>query len=227
MTASVSVLVAVYDNARHFRAALASALAQSRPADEIVVVDDGSRDGSAAVAESMPGVRTIREVHRGVAPTRNAALTHARSELIAWLDSDDLWTPDKLAVQVAYMEAHPEVGVTFTHQRLFFEPGVERPYWVREEMIGADSPVVGTCSMVARAEVFARVGGFDPAKTPADDTDWIFRARNAGVQLVTLPETLLLRRVHANNISTSMPVGRSLMLGMLRDAIHRRRRGEP
>ena len=227
MSTSVSVLVAVYDNARYVRAALASALAQTRPADEIIVVDDGSHDDSAAIAEATPGVRTIREVHRGVAPTRNIALTHARGDLIAWLDSDDLWTPDKLAVQVAYMEAHPEVGMTFTHQRLFFEPGVERPYWVREEMIGAESLVVGTCSMVARASLFASVGGFDPAKTPADDTDWIFRARSAGVQLATLPEALLLRRVHATNISTTLPVGRSLVLGMLRDTIKRRRQAEP
>ena len=220
---TVSVLVAVYDNARYFRAALASALAQTRPADEIIVVDDGSRDDSAAIAEAMPGVTTIREAHRGVAPTRNIALGHARGELIAWLDSDDLWTPDKLAVQVAYMDAHPEVGMTFTHQRLFFEPGVERPYWVRDEMVGADSPVVGTCSMVVRASLFASIGGFDASKTPADDTDWIFRAKSSGVQLVTLPETLLMRRVHAHNLSHGAPAWSTEVFDHLRKAVRRNR----
>ncbi len=222
---TVSVLCAVYDSARYFRAALASALAQTRPADEIIVIDDGSNDDSAAIAEAMPGVRTIREPHRGVAPTRNTALTHARGDLVAWLDADDLWTPDKLAVQVAYMEAHPEIGMTFTHQRLFFEPGTPRPYWVRDEMVDRDSPIVGTCAMIVRRHLFESIGGFDPAKTPTDDTDWIFRARHAGIGLVTLPETLLFRRVHQTNISTTMPVGKSHVIGMLRDSVRRKREG--
>ena len=225
MSASVSVLCAVWNNARFIGEALASALAQSRPADEIIVVDDGSTDESARIAEATPGVRCIRESHRGVAPTRNIALTHARGELIAWLDSDDVWTPDKLAVQVGYMEAHPEVAMTFTHQRLMFEEGVPRPYWVREEAVDNDTPVVGTCSMVVRKALFEEVGGFDAKKTPADDTDWIFRAKNRGHVHVTLPETLLLRRVHHDNISTVQPVGRTKVLGMLRDAIARQRGG--
>jgi GT2 family glycosyltransferase len=90
-------------------------------------------------------------------------------------------------------------------------------------MLGADSPVVATCNMLARRELFAQVGGFDPAKSPADDTDWIFRAKGLGVQHATLPETLLLRRVHDANLSTTMPVGKKLVLGMLREAAARAR----
>lgn len=223
MNPTVSVLCAVWNNARFLGEALASALAQTRPADEIIVIDDGSTDESAAIAEATPGVRCLREPHRGVAGTRNVALTHAKGELVAWLDSDDVWTPDKLAVQVAYMVEHPEVAMTFTHQRLMFEPGVPRPYWVREEAVDTDTPVVGTCSMVVRRALFDQVGGFDASKTPADDTDWIFRAKNLGHHHVTLPETLLLRRVHHHNISTTQPVGRTKVLGMLRDAIARQR----
>lgn len=223
MVTTVSALCAVYDGARYLRAALASAMAQTRPAEEIIVVDDGSRDESAAIADAMPGVRVIREAHAGVAATRNKALAHARGDLVAWLDADDLWTPDKLAVQVAYLDAHPDVGMTFTHQRLFFEPGTARPYWVRDEMIGQDSPIIGTCSMVVRRHLFERVGGFDGAKTPSDDTDWVLRARDVGIAHVVQPETLLFRRVHPSNISTTMPLGKGLMLGMLRDVIARKR----
>jgi len=220
---TVSVLCAVYNTAQFIRAALESALAQSQPADEVIVIDDGSSDDSAAIAEATPGVRTIREVHRGVAPTRNIALTHARGELVAWLDADDIWTPDKLAVQVAYMDAHPDVGMTFTHQRLVFEPGIKQPYWVRDAMIGQDSPVAGTCSMVVRRALFDQIGGFDASKTPADDTDWIIRAKNAGIPYMILPEMLLFRRVHAGNLSTTLPLGKSKLLGLLRDSIQRQR----
>jgi glycosyltransferase involved in cell wall biosynthesis len=218
----VSALCAVWNGARFLREALASALAQTCPPDELIVVDDGSNDGSAEIAEAL-GLRVVREPHRGVAPTRNSALAHARGDLVAWLDADDRWTPDKLAVQVAYMNAHPEVGMTFTHQRLVMEPGVARPYWVRPEMLGGSSPVVGTCSMVVRRHLFDEVGGFDPTKTPSDDTDWVFRATQRGIAHVTLPETLLVRRVHAENLSTVKPLDRKLVLGMLRDSIARSR----
>jgi len=224
LTTTVSALVAVWNGARFLEEALASARAQTRPADELIVVDDGSTDDSAAIAERM-GARVVRAPHRGVAPTRNAAVELATGDLIAWLDADDRWTPDKLAVQVAYMDAHPEVGMTFTHQRLVLEPGVARPYWVRPEMLAGDSPVVGTCSMVVRRHHFAEVGGFDASKTPSDDTDWVFRATNRGIAHVTLPETLLVRRVHAENLSTVKPLDRKLMLGMLRDSIARHRGG--
>lgn len=228
MSATISVLVPVYDNAAYLRAALGSALAQTRPADEIIVVDDGSSDDSASVAEAMPGVRTIRETHRGVAATRNIALEHARGDLVAWLDADDIWMPDKLAVQAGYLDAHPEVGMTFSHQRLLLEPGVSRPYWVRDEMVAADSPVVGTCSMVVRRHLFTDLGGFDVGKKVAEDTDWIFRARNAGVAHVTQSETLLIRRVHARNTSTIVPLDKPKVLGMLRAAIARKRAaGDP
>ncbi len=225
MSTKVSVLVAVWNSARYFREALESALAQTRKAHEIIVVDDGSSDESASIAESYPEVRCIREVHRGVAPTRNTALTHVTGDLVAWLDADDVWTSDKLEVQAGFMDAHPEIGMTFTHQRLVFEAGVERPYWVREEMIGADSPVVGTCSMMARAHLFPQIGDFDETKTPADDSDWIFRAKQVGVGYLTLPETLLIRRVHAENLSTVKPMGRPQVLGLLRASINRKRTG--
>lgn len=220
---TVSVLCAVYDTAPYLRAALASALAQTRPADEIIVIDDGSHDASPEIAEAMPGVRTIRESHRGIAETRNILVTHATGDLIAWLDADDLFTPDKLQVQVDFMDQHPDIGFTFSHQRLFFESAVPQPYWVRDEMMQGDSPAVATCSMVMRRHLFERVGAFDRSKTPSDDTDWIFRATQAGIKHVTVPETLLMRRVHAANISTTMPMDKARMLGMLRQAVKRAR----
>ena len=219
----ISVLVAVWNNARYFRQALESALAQTRPAHEIIVVDDGSTDESAAIAESMSGVRVIRETHRGVAATRNTAMPLATGDYVAWLDSDDLWTPDKLAVQAGFMDANPEVGMTFTHQRLIFEEGVERPYWVTDAMLGGASPIVGTCSMMVRTSIQPAVGDFDATKSPADDTDWIIRAQERGFQRVMLPETLLVRRVHPHNLSTTMPLDKTRMLGLLRGALGRKR----
>mgnify|MGYP001384992243 CR=1 FL=1 len=226
---TVSVLVPVWNNARFLREALESALAQTRPADEIIVVDDGSDDDSAAIAESLsgavPAVRCIREPHRGVSAARNSALAAARGDFIAWLDSDDRWTVDKLAVQIDYMLAHPEVGVSFTRQRLCYEPGIERPSWaLRQELdesVGA--PPIGTCSLVARRALFERVGGFDVARARGEDIDWLMRALAAGESFGVVEAPLLLRRVHANNVSTMMPAPPFEVLRLLRAAIGRKR----
>lgn len=224
MQGRISVLVPVWNNARYLGAALESALTQTRKPDEVIVVDDGSEDDSAAVAEAY-GVRCIREPHRGVGATRNVAWRHASGDFIAWLDSDDVWLPTKLEVQAGYMELHPEVAFTFTHQRLSFEPGVERPYWVTDAMFAGDTAAFGTCSMMVRNDMRERLGEFDDERLIGEDLAWSTRAHANGIPYVILPDTLLERRVHANNISTTEGLKKRDMLGILRSRIQRGRGG--
>jgi glycosyltransferase involved in cell wall biosynthesis len=220
---SISVLTPVHDGAAFLGEALASARAQTWPPGEIIVVDDGSRDASPAIAESFPGVRCVRTAHAGVAAARNRALAEARGEFIAFLDADDVWTQDKLEAQVGHMLAHPDLGVTFTHQTVVLEPGVARPFWLAAADVGRDLPVMGTCSMVARRDTFERVGGFDEARRTSEDTDWIVRALAAGVQLAMLPRPLLRRRIHGRNLSADAPLFRRELFALLHAHIRRRR----
>ncbi len=224
MQARVSVLVPVWNNAIYLGAALESALTQTRKPYEVIVVDDGSEDDSAAVAQAY-GVLCHREPHRGVAAARNVAWAHASGDFIAWLDSDDVWLPNKLEVQAAYMEAHPDVAFTFTHQRLRFEPGVERPYWVTDAMMGGDAPAFGTCSMMVRNDMRELLGEFDPERLVGEDLAWSTRAHAKGIKFVILPDTLLERRVHANNISTTEALKKRDVLGILRSRIQQGRGG--
>lgn len=221
---TISVLCPVWNNARYLPAALASVSAQTLAPDEIIVVDDGSTDDSAAIAEATPGVRCVRAAHGGVAAARNAALAVASGDILAWLDSDDLWTPDKLEVQLAYLLAHPEVDVCFTQQRMFVEPGVEVPHWVRPDELAGETPVIATCSMMVRRTQFNLVGGFDTLRESGEDTDWTLRAMAEGLQIGVAPATLLLRRIHAGNLSTMKHGGRFEMLRFLRLSIARKRR---
>jgi glycosyltransferase involved in cell wall biosynthesis len=128
----VSVIIPVYNGARFLRAALESVLAQTYRNFEVIVVDDGSVDDSGVIAQSFPEVRYIHQTNQGVAAARNHAIEVARGEYFAFLDQDDLWTADKLKLQIAYLLSHPEVGYTLTQQSFFLEPGATLPAWFRK-----------------------------------------------------------------------------------------------
>ena len=106
MSPRVSVLIPCYNAGRYVGAALDSVLAQTYQDFEIVVVDDGSTDDTAAVVCGYERVRYIYNAHSGIPVTRNLAVAKARGELIAFLDADDIWFPDKLSVQLQFMEEH-------------------------------------------------------------------------------------------------------------------------
>jgi glycosyltransferase involved in cell wall biosynthesis len=110
---SVSVLVPTYNRAHLLHRAIRSALASIAPGDEIVVVDDGSTDDTVAVVESFGDpVRLVRSDHAGAGAARNLGLVEARGDLIAFLDSDDEWMPDKIELQRTFMERRPDVVFT-------------------------------------------------------------------------------------------------------------------
>lgn len=123
---TVSVVIPAYKAEQTIRRAIDSVLAQTVPAHEIIVVDDGSPDQQAAVVESYgPPVRLIRQPNGKTAKARNAGLDAATGEFIAFLDADDYWEPQKLARQLAIFDIHPEVG-TVAGAWFTQEPGEER-----------------------------------------------------------------------------------------------------
>lgn len=108
---TVSVVIPAYNVARYLHATVASVLAQTHPVDEVLVIDDGSTDETGAIAEAFePPVRVIRQANAGVSATRNRGLAESRGDFVALLDGDDVWAAHKVALQLAYLEAHPEAG---------------------------------------------------------------------------------------------------------------------
>lgn len=197
----VSAVIPAYNRAHLLGEAIASALEQGYAPLEIIVVDDGSTDATGDVARSFTGVRVIRQENQGVAAARNAGIAASRGELIAFLDSDDTWTRDKLRVQVGHHENHPEVGYSVTHLRNVLAPGVACPKWLPPRFLEGTHVGMATCTLMVRRDVFDRVGVFDPKFRVAEDTDWLCRAKDAGVPMAIIPEALLTRLVHQQNLS--------------------------
>jgi glycosyltransferase involved in cell wall biosynthesis len=232
-TPLVSVVIPAYDAERYLGEAIESVLAQTYAPAETIVVDDGSSDGTAAVARSYPGVKLIAQENAGPAAARNRGFAACHGDLIAFHDADDLMTPDKLAVQVGEMLADPAISCVLAEQELLVETGAELPFWAEgtkvptvmparpEEL--ADEPDVHTMTMVVRREVFERVGGFDEEMRSAEDVDWLLRAAEDGVEFARLPRVLLRRRVHPASLTQDAAAGRSGHFLALKKRIERHR----
>ena len=123
----VSVVIPCSNAEPFIRDTIESILCQTRPVDEVIVVDDGSGDDSAGVAESFgPPVRVIRQSRGGVSAARNRGIQEAKGDLIAFLDADDLWSPQKIERQLAYLDAHPDVDVVTSNAADFRGPTIVR-----------------------------------------------------------------------------------------------------
>ena len=113
-TPGVSVVIPVYNGEQYLADAIQSVRDQTYQNVEVIVVDDGSTDESADVAKKFgEAIRYVHQSNGGVGKARNTGIAAARGAYLAFLDQDDLWLPDKLAVQVAYLDSHPEVGAVY------------------------------------------------------------------------------------------------------------------
>ncbi len=197
----VSVIIPVHNGARYLRAALESVFAQTYRPFEVIVVNDGSVDDSGDIAQSFNDVRYIYQANQGVAAARNNGIEVAGGDFLAFLDQDDLWTPEKLKLQMGQLLTDPDLGYTLTQQQFFLEPGETLPTWFRKELFADVHTgwVLGT--LVVRRTAFEKVGNFATGYSAASDGDWFFRAKALGIPMAVVPELLLLKRIHGGNES--------------------------
>jgi glycosyltransferase involved in cell wall biosynthesis len=183
MRLSVSAVIPAYNRERFIGDAIDSVLRQERPVDEVIVVDDGSTDGTADIAASFAGVQVVRLPEtRGTSGARNAAVAAARGNLLAWLDSDDVWLPDHTATVVSLMERHPSAVVGFTNAEYFGDregvwplPDVpeDEPF---DALDAAFKRTISTMSpALTRREAVLAVDGFDESLRSSVDFDLFLR----------------------------------------------------
>jgi len=225
MEPRVSVLIPCYNAGRYLAAALDSVLAQTYQDFEIIVVDDGSEDDSAAVAARYPRVRYFHNAHSGISATRNLAISKARGDIIVFLDADDLWVPEKLEKQVAYLDSHPECELVYTLVRNFFDGDPETMTRRQEQLLNAnmDNCLVTCC---IRRRLYEAYGGYREDYPYGEDTHWVTRLWAAGVNMKhCIPEELYLRRIHDSNISLShRKVEQKDIMALMADAIRQARK---
>lgn len=220
----ISVITVVKNGERYLAEALHSILGQSLAPHEIIVVDGQSTDNTVAIARSTPGVRIIAQTNHGLANARNLGIAAATGDWIAFLDHDDVWVADKLQVQTQHMLDHPHVQYTTTLMRFIREPGAIVHAELDQATLDTPRPGSTPSALMARREVFDRVGLFDPRYRIGCDADWLTRARDDQVPTAVVPHVLLYKRLHRTNLSVQGLVNRQEMFHIAKASIDRRRR---
>jgi glycosyltransferase involved in cell wall biosynthesis len=197
MNPKVSVVIPTYDRAAKVRNAIESVLSQTYFDLEVIVVDDGSSDGTGQILGEIFGdrIRYYAQTNRGVSVARNKGVEEARGEWIAFLDSDDLWEKEKLGWQFKTLERFgPQCSGCYTDTRLFNHPETRTLFQMAEEsykhegMMGVNTDVlrllvrpggagmvVHLSSLLARADVVRKTGGFNPDLRYSEDSEFMFR----------------------------------------------------
>lgn len=219
----ISTILIVKNGERFLASAIESVLAQTCPPLELIVIDGHSTDRTAEIARSYPLVRTVLQRGKGVADAYNQGIEEARGPLVAFLSHDDLWTPDKLQVQTNYLLAHPETQYTIAMIRFFLEPGHTIPPGFRKELLVGEHVGRIMETLVARREVFDRVGLFDDRFAVANDVDWYARASDLSIPMAIIPQVLLHKRVHNTNTSLGPLSSNRELLATLRSSVARKR----
>jgi glycosyltransferase involved in cell wall biosynthesis len=204
-----SCIVPAFDAEHYVGDAIESILRQTCPPSEVLVVDDGSTDGTATVVESFgASVILLRCPHRGGAAAKNAALGIARGPYIAFLDADDVWVRDKLERQLARCGAQPSIDLSFTAYDNFWIPELaEEAEQYRERKLSLASTGWSLSTLLTRLSSFDRFGRFAEAETENyHNLLWALGAAAQGAVVDMLPEVLMHRRLHHSNVSRSWSV---------------------
>lgn len=222
---AVSCIIPAYNSARFIDEAIESVLTQTVPVAEIIVVDDGSTDGTVqALARYGERVRVVRQSNAGPAAARNNGIRNSTGAFIAFLDSDDLWKPEKIEVQLARFDANPELQVCFADLFNFRTITPNAPFRDGYEEI-AEWPRVpfSPCTLLARRAAFDTIGEFDETLRRGEDTEWFVRMMMRKVPYEVLKDVLLWRRVHDQNLTLESPPGPQDVIRVLKIALDRRR----
>ncbi len=197
---NISVLIPTYNSEKYIEESLQSVLQQSLKPSEIIVVDDGSNDGTLEILLSYKNIKVISQKKKGVAFTRNTALAESTGEFIAFQDADDLWLIDKLKLQYECLCQNPEIDLVFCKMSNFIDSQIKdkaKLYW--KQHLESNIDPLGLQTMLARRSVFEKVGTFNPELAFAEDLDWFSRLEERGLRKTIMSEVLVKRRLHDSN----------------------------
>lgn len=216
----VSVIVPVYNGEAFLSEAIRSIQKQNYEELEIIIVDDGSTDDTAQIVANLgSNTRYVYQSNSGAAVARNTGLKMAQGSIIGFLDADDLWTENKLDIQLQHLVENPSVEIVLGYaKRMWAERGTSNYDQFTEPEL-----LLSLGSSLVRKTVFKKVGHFDPTLRFCDDWDWFMRARELSVSIITHKEVVLYYRRHENNLTLQRELNDKAFAIILKKSLERRR----
>lgn len=221
----VSVVIPAYNAGMYIADAVSSILRQPHRPLEIIVVNDGSTDDTPArVAQFGDAVTLLTQEHQGINAALNHGIRAAHGEWLAFLDADDLWTPDHLAQEFDAFSADPALHCVYGHVQNFYSPETDAEYRARVICAPEAMPGIGLAgTMLVRRADFLRVGLLATTTLFGGVMDWFARAQDAGLSYRVVPGIVLQRRLHPGNTGIRERGRQSDYTHVLKQVIERRR----
>jgi glycosyltransferase involved in cell wall biosynthesis len=221
---TISVIIAAYNAEGTLAETLASVLGQTLPPDEIIVVDDGSTDHTAQVATTASdSIRIIRQENRGAPAALNVGVGLATGDTLGFVDADDLWARDKVAIQAHMLDEQPKLDGVSGHISMFLCPTNDQETNKRYRLPDGPEPCWLLGAMLLRRRCFERLDPFAEDLPAGYSIDWYDRARAAGLVFGMMPSVVLHRRIRPGSLSHRSHKRDVAMVEMARRAIERRR----
>lgn len=227
-TPGISVIIPARDHGRYIGEALESVLSQSLPAAEIIVIDDGSHDDTAGVVGRFaPRVRYHYTEKKGVGAARNLGVRLSSGEMIAHLDADDVWVPEKLEQQAREFSRIPDLDIAGGMMQPFFSREMDQD--IKRKIVCSPVPLPGFSASVLflRRSSFFKVGFYREDIHLGQDLEWFLRAREVPLKEKMVGELLAFRRLHDRNCSQPDKNGLAERLRVLKESLDRRKAPGP
>ncbi len=220
----ISVLLPAFNAKEYIAEAVESVLRQTYQDFEIIVVDDGSTDGTQTVVKSFSNqVQYHYQENSGAAAARNHCIRLARGEFLAFLDADDIWSDDKLELQIREFNEDSSLEAVFGMVRQVLQKDWKKK--ILENNAPSDELFEGYVqgTMLIKRESFLRIGTFSEENTIGEFVDWFLRARESDLRMKLLPNLFLWRRIHHSNIGVRRRSEIGDYVRILKRSIDRRR----
>jgi glycosyltransferase involved in cell wall biosynthesis len=221
MNELISVIMPVFNGAAYLPYALKSVDVQGYDNLEIIVIDDGSTDGTAEISRSHPKVRYHYQENLGIAKAMNKGLQFAQGEFITFLDADDWWSDNKLNLQLKLLkESSTQFIAGYVQPVKFADTSGNRNF------IPVNEPysMLNLGSALFRASVFKNIGDFDPDYKIMGDWDWLLRARESSVEMLIHSEVVLYYFLHDSNITKQRTALQHDSIKLFKKSLDRRRK---
>lgn len=219
----ISVIIPVYNGEKYLKEAIESVRAQSYHPIEIIIVDDGSTDGTAEIAKQYESLNYYFQSNAGLAAALNLGIEIAAGDYYAFLDADDIWLPDKLRLQMNVFHNNSEVEMVFGHHQRFYSSEMSESKTSKQDK-NKILPGLFKGTLLIKKNAFWTVGLFDTRWKVGDFIDWYKRAMEIGLNMVMLPDILLRRRIHNKNMSRQIGQINTDYVRIVKAALDRQKR---